>query len=63
MKEVTAELLAAGVTIAQLVADTIRHPQHALDNLAKAMRELGKTVGDIVRVGVHPAHPRRYRRR
>ena len=48
MKEVTAELLAAGTTIAQLVTDTIRHPQHALDNLTKALRELGKTVGDIV---------------
>ena len=46
-KEVVAELLAAGTTIAQLVADTIRHPQHALDNLT-ALRELGKTVGDIV---------------
>ena len=27
VKEVAAELLAAGVTIAQLVTDTIRHPQ------------------------------------
>jgi hypothetical protein len=43
VKEVTAELLAAGTTVAQLVSDTIRHPQHALDNLTKALRELGKT--------------------
>jgi hypothetical protein len=48
VKEVAAELLAAGRTIAQLVTDTIRHPQNALDNLVRALRELGKTVGDIV---------------
>ena len=48
VKEVAAELLAAGAAIAELVVDTIKHPQSALDNLVRGLRELGKTVGEIV---------------
>jgi hypothetical protein len=48
VKDVTEELLSLGVSLTDLVIDTLKHPQNALTNLIKAARDLGKTVGEVV---------------
>jgi hypothetical protein len=47
-RAVVTELIAAGATLASLVADTLAHPGDALPNLMKAFLDLGKTMKDVV---------------
>ena len=41
-------MLEAGVTLVELVVETVKHPDQAMQNLVRAARELGKTLNDVV---------------
>jgi hypothetical protein len=46
--EVTKTLLEAGVTIGELLLDTMAHPDHAFQNLLRAFDELGQAFSEIL---------------
>jgi hypothetical protein len=48
MTEVVKTLLEAGVTIGQLLIDTMQHPDQAFQNLLTAMDTLGEAMTDII---------------
>lgn len=49
IKEIVLGLLAYGVTLADIMADTVRNPENIIANFVQAFREAGKTVEDISR--------------
>jgi hypothetical protein len=46
--EVVRGALEAGVTLTELVIETVKHPDQALENLARAARQLGRTLNDVM---------------
>ncbi|HTD89750.1 MAG TPA: hypothetical protein VK663_03745, partial [Burkholderiales bacterium] len=46
--EVVRGALEAGVTLAELVIDTLQHPDQALQNILRAARQLGRTMNEVV---------------
>src|SRR5690606_27055000 len=50
--DVVSELLRLGVTVAQLIADTIANPGKALENLLKAVEAAGKSLKTIVEAAI-----------
>jgi len=41
-------MLEAGVTLAELVIETVKHPDQAMQNLLRAARQLGQTLNQVV---------------